>query len=87
MDIVVVFVCMSIGMVLILVLGLALYLRLDGLPSRVVNLAARERADGERKAMTVLQESAAVRVGAIVKSLRDHEEALANAWRIQSADA
>jgi hypothetical protein len=34
-----------------------------------------------------LQEMAAVRIGAIVKSLRAHEEALANAWRVQLGDA
>jgi hypothetical protein len=87
MDSVIVFVYMGVVTALILVLGLALCRRLDGLPSRIVNLAARERADGERKAMTVLQETAAARVGVLVKSLRDHEEALANAWRIQIGDA
>ena len=87
MDIVIVLVCMAVGAGVNLVLWVALCRRLDRLPPRIVNLAARERADGERKAMTVLQEMAAVRVGAIVRSLRDHEEALANAWRVQIGEA
>jgi hypothetical protein len=54
---------------------------------RIVNLAARQRADGEREGMTVLQEMAAVRVGALVMSLRQHEEAVAAGWRAQVAEA
>ena len=87
MDIVIVLVCMAVGAGVNLVLWVALCRRLDRLPPRIVNLAARERADGERKAMTVLQEMAAVRIGAIVKTLSDHEEALANAWRVQIGEA
>jgi hypothetical protein len=87
MEIVIVVVCVSIGVGLILVLGVALYRQLDELPSRIVNLVARARSDGERKAMTILQEAAAVRVGAIVRSLRQHEEEVAAGWRAQVVEA
>jgi len=86
-EIVIGFTCMGIAAGLNLVLVLALHRRLDGLPSRVVNLAARERADGERKGMSALQEMAAARVGAIVKSLRQHEEQVAASFRSQVAEA
>jgi hypothetical protein len=54
----------------------ALYRRLDGLPERIFALARRQRAADQARALTVLQEMAAARVGPLVQGLRVYHEQL-----------
>ena len=72
MGIVIVFVCLGAG--LNLALWAVLWRKVDDLPAAFLALARRERAEGEARALTVLQEMAAARVGAITFSLRALEE-------------
>jgi hypothetical protein len=51
------------------------------------NMARKERTEGDSHALTLLEERAAVKVGTIVESLREHEEHVAEGYRAQVADA
>ena len=82
-----VIVIVVVGTGLNLALWCALYVRFDGLPLRIWSMARRERTEGDGPALTLLQEGTAAKVGAIVKSLRDHEEHVAASFRAQVADA
>ena len=66
----VVFLCAGLN----LVLWGALYRKLAGLPGAFLAQARRERTEGEARAMAVLQETAAAKVGSITLSLRSLEE-------------
>ncbi len=57
-----------------LALWAVLWRKVDELPAVFLALARRERAEGEARALTVLQEMAAAKVGSIVLSLRSLEE-------------
>jgi hypothetical protein len=72
MGLVILFVCL--GAALNLALGAALWRSVAGLPAAFLALARRERAEGEARALTVLEEMAARRVGAITSSLQALEE-------------
>jgi small-conductance mechanosensitive channel len=72
MEIVIVIVCVGTG--LNLALWGALCRRLDRLPAAFLARARRERREGEARALAVLQEEAAAKVGAITTSLRALEE-------------
>src|SRR5258708_5972917 len=85
MGTMIVIVCVGTG--LNLALWATLHLRLDGLPLRIWSVAKRDRAEGDKRALTLLQEGTAAKVGAIVHSLREHEEHVADAFRAQVAEA
>jgi hypothetical protein len=70
-----------------LALWAALYRRLDGLPLRLWSMAKTDREAGDSRALTLLQERTAAKVGDIVSSLRTHEEHVADAFRAQVAEA
>ena len=72
MGIVIVIVCLGAG--LNLALWAVLFRKVDDLPAAFLALARRERAEGEARALTALQEMAAARVGAITLSLQSLEE-------------
>ena len=72
MGIVIAIVCLGAG--LNLVLWAVLRRKIDELPAAFLALARRERAEGEARALTALQEMAAARVGAITLSLHALEE-------------
>jgi hypothetical protein len=85
MGTMIVIVCVSAG--LNLALWGALYVRLDGLPLRLWSLAKKERSEDDEAALTLLQERAAAKAGAIVESLRDYDEQVAASFRAQVAEA
>jgi hypothetical protein len=64
-----------------------IYLKLAAIPRTVWEIVRQERAAETTRAQTALQEAAAVRVGAVVRSLRVYEEQVAAAYRVQIADA
>ena len=64
-----------------------IYLKLAALPRTVWEIVRQERAAETARAQTAVQEAAAIRVGAIVRSLRDHEDQSAAGYRAQIADA
>ena len=70
---------------LCLALLLAVYVRLSSLPRRVAETIRQERETSS--AQSALQEAAALRVGAIVQTLRAHEAEMAVSLRMQIADA
>ena len=72
MGLVILFVCL--GAALNLALWATLWRSVAGLPAAFLALARRERAEGEARALTVLEEMAARRVGAITSSLQALEE-------------
>jgi hypothetical protein len=72
MEIVIAIVCVSAG--LNLALWGALWNKLAGLPAAIQAEVRRERREGEARALTVLQEAAAARVGSITLALRSLEE-------------
>jgi hypothetical protein len=85
MGAVIVIVCVGAG--LNLALWGALYVRLDGLPMRIWSMLRKERSEGDSRALTLLEERAAVKVGAIVESLRMYEEHVVEGYRAQVAEA
>jgi hypothetical protein len=80
-------VIVCVGTMLNLALWAALYLRVDGLPLRVWSMAKKERAEGDARSVTALQEAAAGKVGAIVNALRAYQEEVAKAYRAQIGEA
>jgi hypothetical protein len=78
-------VCVGAGVCL--ALWAVIYLKLAALPRTVWEIVRQERAAETVRAQIALQEAAAVRVGAVVRSLREHEEQVAAGYRVQIADA
>jgi hypothetical protein len=72
MEIVIAIVCVGAG--LNLALWGALWNKLAGLPAAIQAEMRRERREGEARALTVLQEAAAAKVGSITLALRSLEE-------------
>jgi hypothetical protein len=78
-------VCVGAGMCL--ALWAVIYRKVAELPRTVWEIVRQERAAETARAQAALQEVAALKVGAIVRSLRDHEEQSAAGLRAQIADA
>jgi ferredoxin len=76
-----------IGAGVCLALWAVVYRKVAATPRTVWEIVRQERAAEVPRAQSALQEAAAVRVGAIVKSLRDHEDQVAASYRAQLADA
>lgn len=81
----IVIVCIGVG--LCLSLQIAILRRLHGLPERVWAILREERARGEARDVTALEEAAIRRVDRITASLERYEERAAAAVRAQVADA
>ena len=78
---------MCVGAGLCLASWAVIYRKVATLPRTVWEIVRQERAAEAARAQTALQEAAALRVGAITLSLREHEEALTAGLRAQIADA
>jgi hypothetical protein len=65
----------------------AFYLRLRGLPLDVWKVAQRDRAGDEKRALDVLQEAAASRIGGLVIAIKTYHDQLACLVRAQLAEA
>jgi hypothetical protein len=85
MGIFIVIVCLGAGLNLAL-WGL-MFVRVDGLPVRVWQLAQRNQVMDETRALDVLQAAAGSRVGGLVIALQTHQEQLSSLVRAQVADA
>jgi hypothetical protein len=85
MGIVIVVVCVGAG--LNLALWASFYMRLDSLPRRIWGMLTKDRTEGDSHALMLLEERAAVKVGTIVASLREHEAHVAEGYRAQVAEA
>jgi hypothetical protein len=83
MDVIVV--CVGAGVCL--ALWAVLHRKVAEVPRTVWEIVRQERAAEAARAQTLVQEAAAVRVGAIVRSLREHEEQGAASLRAQIAEA
>lgn len=84
MGTVIVIVCLGAGLNLAL-WGL-LYVKVDGLPLRVWQVAQRNRAADETRALDVLQAAAASRLGGLVIGVQTYHEQLAGLVRAQLAE-
>ncbi len=65
----------------------ALYHRLSGLPLDVWKVAQRDRTGDEKRALDMLQEAAASRIGGLIIGIRTYHEQLAGLVRAQLAEA
>jgi hypothetical protein len=78
-------VCVGAGVCL--ALWAVIYRKVAELPRTVWEIVRQERAAETARAQGALQEAAALKVGAILRSLREHEEQSAASLRAQIADA
>jgi hypothetical protein len=78
-------VCVGAGVCL--ALWAVIYRKVAQMPRVVWEIVRQERDAEAARAQTALQEAAAIKVGAIVRSLREHEEHSAASFRAQIAHA
>jgi hypothetical protein len=78
---------LCVGLALALALLVAIYLKLGALPVRMWAIAKEEQAREAGRGQAALVAAAGLKVGPLVKSIRDHEEQIAASFRGQLADA
>ena len=78
---------MCIGAGVVLALWAVIYRKIAAIPRTVCEVVRQERAAEAERAQTALQEAAALKVGALVQSLRNYDELSAHGYRSQIADA
>jgi hypothetical protein len=80
-------VCLCAGLAAALALLIALHRKVDTLPLALWKLVQRDRAADEKRALDTLQEATAIKVGTIVRALRQHHDALEAQLRSEIAQA